>query len=239
MLYMQLWQYEGSKTLAHYLRRRDCNQRLVEDLRVPESQIVPTVMQHVFESLAVSSQHVLISQEDSTSTCPFLALAMTIKKLNIPLRHVACVSAKWLQCMPCLQQPGLALLSKRLSRHILAISLSHSWCGKWSVLILSKKHFMRWYFFCRACTLLAWCTEMWSLSTLSLLRSSDASSSSTLELVQTSEQAPIMCLMSQSLTLSMHRLSRSEDSLGALPHGMGNNLKSERLKEGDFLIQVN
>ena len=50
---LQLWQYEGSKTLAHYLRRRDCNQRLAEDLGVSDDAVIPTVLKQLFESLAV------------------------------------------------------------------------------------------------------------------------------------------------------------------------------------------
>jgi hypothetical protein len=52
-LHSQVWRYEGHKTLAYYLRRRDCIQALAEDLGVDEGAVVPTVMKHVFEGLSV------------------------------------------------------------------------------------------------------------------------------------------------------------------------------------------
>ncbi|PNW72528.1 hypothetical protein CHLRE_16g688526v5 [Chlamydomonas reinhardtii] len=47
-----VWKYEGSKTLAYYLRRRDTTRALADDLGVPEPVAVPTVMKHIFEGLA-------------------------------------------------------------------------------------------------------------------------------------------------------------------------------------------
>ncbi|KAG2490289.1 hypothetical protein HYH03_011241 [Edaphochlamys debaryana] len=47
-----VWKYEGSKTLSHYLRRRDTTRALAEDLGVPEGAAVAVVMKHVFEGLA-------------------------------------------------------------------------------------------------------------------------------------------------------------------------------------------
>ncbi|KAG2447430.1 hypothetical protein HYH02_007756 [Chlamydomonas schloesseri] len=47
-----VWKYEGSKTLAYYLRRRDTTRALAEDLEVAEPVAVPTVMKHIFEGLA-------------------------------------------------------------------------------------------------------------------------------------------------------------------------------------------
>lgn len=52
---LQLWRFEGGKTLAHYLRRRDCIQQLAQDLGVSERAAVPTVMKQIFEGLAVST----------------------------------------------------------------------------------------------------------------------------------------------------------------------------------------
>ena len=49
----QVWRYEGSRTLAHYLKRRYCIPALARDLRVPEAAVPATVMKHVFESLTV------------------------------------------------------------------------------------------------------------------------------------------------------------------------------------------
>lgn len=47
-----VWDYEGDKTLAYYLKRRDCMKRLMEDLNLSsEEDVVPTVMKQVFESL--------------------------------------------------------------------------------------------------------------------------------------------------------------------------------------------
>lgn len=46
-----VWQYEGDKTLAYYLRRRDCISALAEDLGIEENVVVPTVMQQIFENL--------------------------------------------------------------------------------------------------------------------------------------------------------------------------------------------
>lgn len=46
------WKYEGDKTLAYYLRRRDAIAALAADLDVPEAAVVPTVMQQLFTCLA-------------------------------------------------------------------------------------------------------------------------------------------------------------------------------------------
>jgi len=40
---LQMWQYEGAKTLGHYLQRRDCMQRLAEDM-----QVIPLVGAQLF-----------------------------------------------------------------------------------------------------------------------------------------------------------------------------------------------
>jgi hypothetical protein len=49
-----VWSYEGDKTLAYYLKRRDCERVLAADLGVEESQAVPTAMKQIFECLTVS-----------------------------------------------------------------------------------------------------------------------------------------------------------------------------------------
>jgi hypothetical protein len=50
---MQLWRYQGLKTLGEYLRRRDCITALATDLQVPEHLAVPTVLKQLIECLAV------------------------------------------------------------------------------------------------------------------------------------------------------------------------------------------
>ena len=50
---MQVWKYEGSKTLAYYLRRRDTIPAIAADLGIPESAVLATVMKQIFESLVV------------------------------------------------------------------------------------------------------------------------------------------------------------------------------------------
>ena len=51
--WVQVWRYEGSKTLAYYLKRRDCIRALAKDLAVPEEAVPATVMKHIFECLTV------------------------------------------------------------------------------------------------------------------------------------------------------------------------------------------
>jgi hypothetical protein len=50
---MQLWRYQGLKTLGDYLRRKDCIQALAADLQVPEHLAVVTVLKQLLECLAV------------------------------------------------------------------------------------------------------------------------------------------------------------------------------------------
>lgn len=50
---MQMWKFEGAKTLAHFIRKRDCVEQLAYALDVPYECAVPIVMQHVFECVAV------------------------------------------------------------------------------------------------------------------------------------------------------------------------------------------
>lgn len=50
---MQLWRYQGLKTLGDYLRKRDCVKELAMDLQVPEHLAVPTVLKHLLDSIQV------------------------------------------------------------------------------------------------------------------------------------------------------------------------------------------
>ena len=61
---LQVWKYEGCRTLSYYLRRRDCIQALAKDLAVPEQAVVATVMKQILECLTVSS-----SQKDVADMC--------------------------------------------------------------------------------------------------------------------------------------------------------------------------
>ena len=51
---MQLWRYQGLKTLGDYLRRRDCINALAIDMQVSEELAVPTVLMHLLDSAQVS-----------------------------------------------------------------------------------------------------------------------------------------------------------------------------------------
>lgn len=55
-LLLQVWAYQGNRTLAYYLKRRDCLQALATDLGVPEEVVVPRVMRDIFTCLAVSGR---------------------------------------------------------------------------------------------------------------------------------------------------------------------------------------
>ena len=47
-----VWKYEGDRTLAYYLRRRDCIEALAKDLGLEDKkEVVPTVMKQIFECL--------------------------------------------------------------------------------------------------------------------------------------------------------------------------------------------
>lgn len=50
---MQVWKYEGCRTLSYYLKRRDCLQALAKDLEVPEQAVVATVIKQILECLTV------------------------------------------------------------------------------------------------------------------------------------------------------------------------------------------
>lgn len=61
---MQVWRYEGSNTLAHYLGRRDALPALARDLGVPEAAAIPTAMQQLLESLAALHAGGLVHRGD-------------------------------------------------------------------------------------------------------------------------------------------------------------------------------
>ena len=46
-----VWDYEGDKTLAYYLRRRDCITALASDMEIDEEAVLPTVMTQIFQCL--------------------------------------------------------------------------------------------------------------------------------------------------------------------------------------------
>lgn len=50
---LQVWKYEGCRTLSYYLKRRDCLQALAKDLEVPEQAVVATVIKQILECLTV------------------------------------------------------------------------------------------------------------------------------------------------------------------------------------------
>ena len=50
---MQLWRYQGVKTLGDFLRKRDCLNALAVDLQVAEHLAIPTVLKQVLESTSV------------------------------------------------------------------------------------------------------------------------------------------------------------------------------------------
>jgi hypothetical protein len=50
-----MWRYEGSNTLAYYLRRRDTLRALARDLAVPEDIVVPVALRQLL--LGLSALH--------------------------------------------------------------------------------------------------------------------------------------------------------------------------------------
>lgn len=62
---LQMWRYQGHKTLAHYLKRRDCLTALSEDLGVKQSAVVATVMKQLLENIAVSGQSCMSWRHDT------------------------------------------------------------------------------------------------------------------------------------------------------------------------------
>ena len=72
---IQVWKYEGCRTLSYYLKRRDCLQALARDLAVPEKAVVATVMKQIFECLTVSVP--LGSAMSQDTACAALALVLS------------------------------------------------------------------------------------------------------------------------------------------------------------------
>lgn len=124
---LAIWRQQDFGTLLEEARLQSALGWRFEGARKPDSAHSHAAC---VRELGSKLSHVLKLQQDSTLTCPFLALSVTTGRLMLPRRHVIHVRAKWLQCMLYLQQPHLALLSKRLSRHIRARSSSHSWCAQ-------------------------------------------------------------------------------------------------------------
>ena len=54
LLHLQMWRYEGHRTLSYYLKRRDCIAALSEDLGVDKTAVVATIFKQILESIAVS-----------------------------------------------------------------------------------------------------------------------------------------------------------------------------------------
>lgn len=53
VLLSQMWRYEGSRTLAHYLRRRDALRALAADMDVPVEAVPAVVMKQLLQGLTV------------------------------------------------------------------------------------------------------------------------------------------------------------------------------------------
>ena len=51
---LQMWRYEGSRTLAYYLKRRDTLRALAQDMDVPEDAVAGVVLKQIMEGLVVS-----------------------------------------------------------------------------------------------------------------------------------------------------------------------------------------
>jgi hypothetical protein len=49
-----MWRYEGSRTLAYYLKRRDTLRALAQDMDVPEDAVAGVVLKQIMEGLVVS-----------------------------------------------------------------------------------------------------------------------------------------------------------------------------------------
>ena len=50
---MQMWKFQGDKTLATYMRRRDTLAALAEDLDVAEGEVPRTVLKQILLNLKV------------------------------------------------------------------------------------------------------------------------------------------------------------------------------------------
>ena len=85
----QVWRYEGARTLAAYLRRRDCVPALARDLGVPAEAVAATVLRHILEGLTVRAA---VPQPTGISLCMNAAGCLPY--------HAArtCSCASWLGC---------------------------------------------------------------------------------------------------------------------------------------------
>jgi hypothetical protein len=52
---LQLWRYQGLKTLGEYMRKRDCVNALAIDLGVSEELAIPTVLMHLLDGAQARS----------------------------------------------------------------------------------------------------------------------------------------------------------------------------------------
>lgn len=48
-----MWKYQGDRTLATYMRRRDALNALAEDLEVAEKDVPRTILKQILENLKV------------------------------------------------------------------------------------------------------------------------------------------------------------------------------------------
>lgn len=82
-LSMQMWRFEGSRTLAHYLRKKDCVQQLADDMDVPYECAVPLVMKQVLECVAVHSHSSFFFFQDNCSVHLMLEYGKLLKQWSI------------------------------------------------------------------------------------------------------------------------------------------------------------
>lgn len=55
-----MWRYEGSRTLAYYLRRRDSLRALAEDMEVPVEAVPAVAMKQLLQGLMVCVEQTLV-----------------------------------------------------------------------------------------------------------------------------------------------------------------------------------
>jgi hypothetical protein len=70
-IYLQAWRYEGSNTLAYYLRRRDALRALARDMGVDEGIVVPVAMRQLL--LGLAALHSTGEHSSAHSTAPLLS----------------------------------------------------------------------------------------------------------------------------------------------------------------------
>ena len=84
--WLQMWRYEGHRTLMDYLKRRDCIRTLSEDLRVGEQAVVATVMRQLLEGISVSAAAWSSS---------------VVRRFSIVMLMLAALSSQALVCAAC------------------------------------------------------------------------------------------------------------------------------------------